>query len=79
MGHTFSYMQQLLLMVQLSPRNQSGFYAKDGKIQLETYQYCSGYQYKDQNNFRVFHTHFSGKLGILIRRLFNIQIVGKLN
>ncbi len=60
MGHTYPGATAPFGMVQLSPEtNQQPMYI-DGNYNTETYKYCSGYQYDDDQIFGFSHTHFSG-------------------
>ena len=79
MGHTFPGAAAPFGMVQLSPETNQVPYAKDGKYNPETYQYCSGYQYKDQTIFGFSHTHFSGVGHSDLGDFLVMPTVGKLN
>ena len=61
MGHVFPGATAPFGMVQLSP--QTGFepmHNSDGSYNSETYEYCSGYQYRDSIIIGFAHTNFSG-------------------
>ncbi|TDS13039.1 GH92 family glycosyl hydrolase [Sphingobacterium paludis] len=60
MGHTFPGATVPFGAVQLSPDTDTIPYAMNGKYNGEVYQYCAGYQYKDQTIVGFSHTHFSG-------------------
>lgn len=61
MGHVFPGATAPFGMVQLSPQtNFVPMFAKDGKYNAQTYEYCAGYQYKDSTIIGFSHTNFSG-------------------
>ncbi|SNY95495.1 GH92 family glycosyl hydrolase [Flagellimonas pacifica] len=60
MGHTYPGPSTPFGMVQLSPETNNQPYAKSGRYNRRTYEYCSGYQYADSTIFGFSHTHFSG-------------------
>lgn len=60
MGHTFPGATTPFGMVQLSPDTGQEPFFKEGKYNRDTYRYCSGYQYDDEQISGFSHTHFSG-------------------
>ncbi|SDY05113.1 alpha-1,2-mannosidase, putative [Hymenobacter psychrophilus] len=60
MGHTFPGATMPFGMVQLSPDTDTISYEQNGKYNPKVYEYCAGYQYKDQTIVGFSHTHFSG-------------------
>ena len=60
MGHTYPGATRPFGMVQLSPETDNQAYAINGKYNPQTYEYCSGYQFKDFTIVGFSHTHFSG-------------------
>ena len=61
MGHTFPGATTPFGMVQLSPQtNFEVMFQKDGSYNSKTYEYCSGYQYRDTTIIGFSHTNFSG-------------------
>lgn len=60
MGHTFPGATAPFGMVQLSPETNQQEMFINGQYNAKTYEYCSGYQYKDSTIFGFSHTHFSG-------------------
>ena len=61
MGHTFPGAVAPFGMVQLSPQtNFEVMFNDDGNYNSETYEYCSGYQYRDSTIIGFAHTNFSG-------------------
>lgn len=61
MGHVYPGATAPFGMVQLSPQtNFEVMYNSDGSYNTETYEYCSGYQYRDSTIIGFAHTNFSG-------------------
>lgn len=60
MGHTFPGACVPFGLVQLSPDTDTIPHNVDGKYQPRAYEYCAGYQYKDNSIVGFSHTHFSG-------------------
>jgi predicted alpha-1,2-mannosidase len=60
MGHTYPGATTPFGMVQLSPDTGREPLFKEGKYNPNTYRYCSGYQYDDEEIYGFSHTHFSG-------------------
>jgi predicted alpha-1,2-mannosidase len=60
MGHTYPGATVPFGMVQLSPETDTIQYEFNNQYNKKVYEYCSGYQYKDQTIVGFSHTHFSG-------------------
>ena len=61
MGHVFPGATTPFGMVQLSPQtNFEVMFKEDGSYNSETYEYCSGYQYRDSTIIGFAHTNLSG-------------------
>ncbi|PQJ78076.1 GH92 family glycosyl hydrolase [Polaribacter porphyrae] len=60
MGHVFPGATAPFGMVQLSPQTNFEVMFKEGKYNSKTYEYCSGYQYRDSTIVGFAHTNFSG-------------------
>lgn len=60
MGHTYPGATVPFGMVQLSPETDTVLYSIGKGYNPKVYEYCAGYQYKDQTIVGFSHTHFSG-------------------
>ena len=60
MGHTFPGACAPFGIVQLSPETDTIPHNVDGRYQGKVYEYCAGYQYRDQTIVGFSHTHLSG-------------------
>ena len=60
MGHTFPGACAPFGIVQLSPDTDTVPHNIDGVYQPRVYEYCAGYQHKDNTIVGFSHTHFSG-------------------
>lgn len=60
MGHTFPGACVPFGIVQLSPETDTIPHNVDGKYQGRVYEYCAGYQHRDQTIVGFSHTHLSG-------------------
>jgi predicted alpha-1,2-mannosidase len=61
MGHVFPGATAPFGMVQLSPQtNFETMFDADSNYNTKTYEYCSGYQYRDTTIIGFAHTNFSG-------------------
>ena len=60
MGHTFPGACVPFGLVQLSPETDTIPHNVDGKYQKRVYEYCAGYQHKDNTIVGFSHTHLSG-------------------
>ena len=60
MGHTFPGACSPFGIVQLSPDTDTIPHNVNGKYQGKVYEYCAGYQHKDQTIVGFSHTHLSG-------------------
>ncbi len=60
MGHTFPGACVPFGIVQLSPDTDTIPHNVNGVYQKNVYEYCAGYQYRDQTIVGFSHTHFSG-------------------
>lgn len=60
MGHTFPGACVPFGFIQLSPDTDTIPHNIDGKYQPQVYEYCAGYQYKDNSIVGFSHTHFNG-------------------
>jgi predicted alpha-1,2-mannosidase len=60
MGHTFPGACYPFGGVQVSPDTDTIPHNINGKYQPRVYDYCAGYQYRDNNIVGFSHTHFSG-------------------
>ena len=60
MGHTFPGACAPFGLVQLSPDTDTIPHNVDGVYQKNAYEYCAGYQHRDQTIVGFSHTHLSG-------------------
>lgn len=80
MGHVFPGATLPFGMVQLSPQtNMEPVFDKAGNYNPKTYEYCAGYQYKDNTIIGFSHTNFSGTGHSDLGDVLIMPTVGKLN
>jgi len=60
MGHTFPGACSPFGLIQLSPDTDTIPHNIDGTYQKKAYEYCAGYQYRDNTIVGFSHTHLSG-------------------